>query len=283
MTRLFKRKVNLIVGEGTRGIDLTGLKIQFDISRDLFGAPDTAEISVWNLSDTTRAAIEERFTAMRLVAGYEGFQRTLYDGPLVNVDRVRDGVDGITTIFGSDGAREITEMVNITVPPGGTSDDAVRKIATQMKVRVGEIQGLPNQPYARGLTISGTAKEVLNRIADDRRANWSVQNGQLNMLEEKATTQPRDVIAVSSATGLIGSPTITEVGVDFDVLLNPDINPGRSVQIRSIGSNTAIGDRRFFRESRTIGEGSYKVRSVVHSGDNFDGDYVSAVKTQDIT
>ena len=67
---------------------------------------------------------------------------------------------------------------------------------------------------------------------------------------------------ITPETGLIGVPTITDNGVRAKALLNPEIRPGRRVQI----------------ESETLemnAEGGiYRVSSATYAGDNHQGDFV---------
>lgn len=282
-SKQFLRVARLLVGSGTEAVDLEGLRISFEIVRDLFGAPDTAKINVYNINKEHRDSILERYQSMRLDAGYKDNVKTLYNGDLVNADHTRDATEGITILFGSDGAIESKKLVNFTLPPGSVPQDAINKIAEQAGLDVGDVVGVPSLPYARGVTFSGPAQEALNKVGSDHRLNWTIQDKKIQMVEEtSAIGDQTTAILVSAATGLKGSPTITEVGVDFDTLLNPDIQPGKLVKIESLGANVSIGDRLFFKTKATIGSGFYKVRNVVHTGDSFQGEWVSRVKTEAI-
>ena len=67
------------------------------------------------------------------------------------------------------------------------------------------------------------------------------------------------VIEVNPQNGLIGSPTVTDEGVELDMFLNPLCRLGSVINLRSAKTS-----------------GSYKIVSIVHTLDNWD---VSNFKT----
>jgi hypothetical protein len=99
----------------------------------------------------------------------------------------------------------------------------------------------------------------MDRIGRSNKLHWSVQN-------ETFEVVPGDgflggITLLTPMTGLIGVPSITDNGVKADAFLNPQIRPGRRVQIES---ETL--------EMNAEG-GMYRVGSCDFQGNNRNGDF----------
>lgn len=132
MTRgLFPRQMRLILtDEGGEGIDLGKLSAKFKISRSAAGAIGRAKISVFNLSDTTIAKLQGRYTKIRLDAGYPQRIGTIFEGEVRNSFTTKDGPDKITDIFASDSAFDYSNsFVSAKFPAGSSLKSIVQTVA----------------------------------------------------------------------------------------------------------------------------------------------------------
>jgi hypothetical protein len=95
-----------------------GLKVEFNVSKNLKPEPNKVTIKVWNLAPTTRAALESSsLIPVQLDVGYAGDNHTIYLGQLRSAMSDRDGPDIITTIASQDSAAAFsTNRINNLVP-----------------------------------------------------------------------------------------------------------------------------------------------------------------------
>ena len=73
----------------------------------------------------------------------------------------------------------------------------------------------------------------LAALAKSAGLELSIQNGAIQLLERGLPLRDASVV-LTSDTGLVGSPTVGDKGiVKFRALLNPDIVPGRQIELQS--------------------------------------------------
>jgi hypothetical protein len=73
----------------------------------------------------------------------------------------------------------------------------------------------------------------------------------------------------SSQTGMIGSPVVGDGEVSVRVALNPAVQLGRNIQIKSLAPEFAFSGAYYVKIPRSIGEGIFQVRRINHVGDSF--------------
>lgn len=77
---LFDRVYRLIIGKkgDAKGIEITDLRIEFDIEKSAKKNPNKSSIKIYNLAKATRTELEKPGTRCVLYAGYKD-----QDGPLL--------------------------------------------------------------------------------------------------------------------------------------------------------------------------------------------------------
>lgn len=273
----YKRKYELIIGADA-GVKLSDLRVKFEVTKDLTGYPNLAKIQIFNLSANTRARIKDEFDKVIFNAGYEGNVRLLFKGQIRNVTHLKQGVDYITTIYAHDGARDFdTAKVNVTFKEGTKVEQIVEHVIGSFKdVSHGVIEGISGLgERLQGVTLSGSSKDVMDQLAEENNFEWNINNEAINVIPKNETMDK--TFLISSATGMIGSPTVTEIGADVNMLLNPELIPNGKLKIESITQNISLGDLQFRDINKTIGEGLYKIQKITHTGDTHDNQWSSAV------
>ena len=277
MSQFYLRKARLLLKKNGRIVhtinpgDATDdqVQIEFNISKSLSSTANTASIDVWNLAESTRNAMGKEFDGVELEAGYippDGGSTvgTIFAGNLRDVEHRRDGDDIISTIQCGDGDAALRKATIAKTYPRGTKvGDVVDDIYAQFEkegIARGERKGLDDLPdFKRPYSMCGSCDREMDRIGRSNKVYWSIQN-------ETFETLPGDgfiggIVLLTPATGLIGVPTVTDNGVKADAFLNPEIRPGRRVQI----------------ESQTLemnSEGGvYRVGSCDFSGNNRSGEF----------
>lgn len=273
MSRLFKRSatVTLIKPDGLTGttseqIKITDLRVQFAIEKTLKKEPNQCELTITNLSETTRARIQKKPLHVEIAAGYDGNEHLVFKGDLRYGISKRDGADWNTTLELADGDRAYRYgRTNRSFRPGTKASDVIRLAAKDMGLNW--IETATAFQFAGGFVARGTGAEVLTRTAKLLGLDWSIQNGQLQTLAKDAG-RGEPPLLVSSDTGLIGSPEFgtPEKGnkspnLTFEIVLTPTLYPGSIVEM----------------DAREI-KGRFKVLRVQHVGDTHGQDWKTSVE-----
>lgn len=292
MGELYLRKVivDIIPSIGS-GLQIKDLRIQFKVEKTNESTPNTAEIRIYNLSESTRALFEAEKSKVRLSIGYLGLNpdgkrgfgldkssnvQTVVIGDITRAAHKKkkvtkavgqndhitrskvEGVDLVTTVEVADGDnRYRNSRLDKGYPPNVRLKDVFTDLATSMGLGTGVTIGVPEKNYANGLSLSGLSRDHLNVLTRSNNLEWSIQDETLQIIPQGVGTSDAPIL-ISPETGLVGSPTKTTNGVEFDSLIQPALRPGRRVQI----------------ESRLV-KGIFKLRKVTHEGDSQRGDFLS--------
>lgn len=271
MGTLFNRTFVLNLG-GTRVASETVdgarnelLRVQFKIEASLTPSPNTAEISVYNLAEATRAKVSEQGILTSLEAGYTGQSSEIFLGELEAGKSVRNGVNWVTSFQATDKGRNLRQnRINYSVKTTSVADAFDRIVAAlgvgvgnaKEQIASGNIRGALTS-FTNGLVLSGPVKKELDRLTKTFGYDWSIQNGQLQLLGPNDAIEPGDAIVLDSDRGMIGSPESGEKGVvEVRSLLIPQLTPGRVVAL----------------SSRQI-SGFYRVEKVTYTGDTHGKDW----------
>nr|WP_244498225.1 hypothetical protein [Aureimonas ureilytica] len=253
--------------------------VGFTVDKDISGNANTARIQIYNLSEGHRAAVGKELDNVMLEAGYippTGASNIgiIFKGQMRDVQHYREGADIITEISCGDADKALRKAVISKTFPRGTSVQTVleelHKQFEKEGIDKGEWKGVDSlPPYQRPVSMCGSCSREMDRIGRSHGLYWSMQNEALEIIPADGALQAS--VHLSSSTGLIGTPTITDNGVKFDALLNPEIRPNRMV---SIESQTL--------EMNAEG-GSYRVSTATYTGDNARGDFKVSATGESLT
>lgn len=264
---LFNRSASLTVitkdkvGRQLVAKDFEGLRIAFNIEKTSESLANQAKIKIFNLSPSSRAFVEERGQAIILKAGYapadlEPLVEVIFQGDVGKVTNSIEGPDWITSFEVGDGEKSLTEKsYQKTFRSGASAETIMREIAASMGLAVGTIKGIKDKAYKSGVTLSGSAKDLLDQLTGETGVEWSVQDEEIQILPKTEGTND-EVIVVSASSGMINAPIKRADGIDVVSLINPQFRPGRRIQIESKNLN-----------------GIYRIRKLTFDGDTRDGDW----------
>lgn len=279
------RRCNLIVaGASGEGLDLSGLRIKFKVKKSDAQTPNTAEIRVYNLAESTVRQIREEFTTITLQAGYEANFGVIFAG---NIKQVRFGREGGTDTYIDIAAGDGDDaynyaVVNTTLAAGARQSDQIQAAAgalAQRGVGQGFIADTGAQSLARGKVMYGMARDYLRQSAEASETTWSVQDGKLQFVK-LTEVLPNQAVLLNSKTGLVGVPELTNEGVKARCLLNPLLKIGVRVKIDEADVAEAklpsTGQTAAVNAGASIAQdGIYRLLVVEHSGDTFGNDWYS--------
>ncbi len=269
MSKLFGRQVVVEIGEaGGVGRRFKNLRVAGRVDKSPKSGPNTAVLEIYNPSPDSIAAAQNPRALVRVMAGYD-VPRLLFVGTVIkNGARIEQaGPDRILTIEAMDGGRSYQEAhVNESFSSTATMEQVLGALASRLGVQLGAVSVGDNVQFPRGLTLTGPARSVLDDLAASLGAEWSIQDGALQMLSDAEDTGEA-VVQVSSRTGnLIGTPKVGSEGIEITALLDGRLRPGR----------------RLVLESREF-NGVYRAREVQHVFDSgWDSSFHTVVVAKEV-
>jgi len=260
---------------------ITGLRVGFTITKSTKSSPNIGVFRIYNPNTDTLAAFQTVGTEIVFNAGYRGLERLLYKGQLRNVTQTREGPDRIIVAYFGDGQQDWEVSTFNKTYEGSVS---IKQILTDL---VGTFKGLSLETIQDvpdiadkllGQSLSGNTRDLLDTYAEEYNFSWSIQDGAVQIIPNEEPIANDEAVVITAATGMIGSPEITEIGVDVKILLNPAVAPNRLITIESAGVGVTLGNL-FFREGlpRSTANGTYKVLEVTHRGDTHGNDWFSEI------
>lgn len=281
------RKVSLTVASDSEIIDLSELRVQFEVNQSDFETPNHAKIRIFNLAAETASKIKKEFTQVTLQAGYQhGAYGVIFDGTIKQVRIGRTSqTDTYVDIFAADGDESYNFGVSARSIAAGTSpEDQVKMIAQDMGAKTGTVifdTGL--QDNIRGKVAYGMSRSYLRNMARTGKSSWSIQNGKIVITPLTGYTEG-EVIVLNSNTGMVGLPEQTEEGIKVTCLLNPKIEIGVQVQIDQASVQRAAvslnpTEVNQFEDAfpPVTNDGFYTIIVAEHRGDTRDNEYYSVL------
>ena len=235
-----------IVQMGT--VQVQGLRTQFKVVKNNDEAPNTAEISVWNLAETTRQAILTFANSVGnvpviLQAGYGTplAAQVLFAGDILpyGLSITRNGPDWLMTFKAGDGLSSYrSDRISLKAPPGMSASALIQQIMGQFKgidtkdamAKIGGMLTGGVQQFTKGTVVTGGAMQELNRLLKSYKVRATCQDGKLDVAPIDSYVAGASAPSLSSATGLLGSPTPgKDRFVKFKCWLRPEIKVWRQV------------------------------------------------------
>ncbi len=297
--RQWKRHAQVVIGKAGNGLLVENLRIQFEVAKTIEAAPNIAIIRIFNLHPDNEAKIKREFDEVLLNAGYEGAMRLVFRGNIKHVYRYRDKNDYVTEIEAGDGDRDFgAAVMNETLAAGTTTGQLVERAAGSFRgvggTGMGHVQ-VNDRARLRGKVISGNTRDVLNDVARESGANWSIQDGQLVIVSANDVL-PGQAIVIRADTGMLGAPEINDKGIAVKCLMNPLLRVNGAIRLDNNGIKAkrqqaqALASKREKRETNTpLGrenpalvrldpDGIYKVLKLTHKGDNMGQDWITEIE-----
>lgn len=302
MTDLFNRDFRCTIGAARISIQnanplspdtiAPSLRASFRIEKTDSPEPNKATVEVFNLNAANRAILKEGADLVAkaieaakklgvppswewpliVEAGYTSGVSQLFSGDVTFARSVKERVDWITTIEAEDGGPKFANArINKSFGAGTTLTALLTQIANQFGLGLGNSIAhflVPKRGrvlFKKGVVISGKVSDVLDTYCATAGYTWSIQDGQLQILESSETLVEA-IVKVSPSTGLVGSPELGEEGVvTFRSLLQGQIRPGKRVIL----------------DSKAV-KGTFKIQRVTYIGDTWGTDWYTEAEGKPI-
>lgn len=181
-----------------------------------------AEISVYNMTSALREKLSTKELRVELDAGYLGDHNVIFSGRINNVVTVKQTTDMITTFFCVSDTQAYTDMVNICVQNVSVTD-LIAQLCNEHNVSY-------RLPFKRNDIVqksyTGAFSRIVSLICHEYDISCAIDNGQLLFRDKKATEDTlnsADIKLYTPNSGILGNPTVTEVGIRFRALLQPSL------------------------------------------------------------
>lgn len=279
MTRQWIREFGLSIETSGGTVDVSKLRGRFSVRYLTVQSPNSAEIIVTNLAESTAQLIKKEGQKVTLTAGYEDGYAIIFSGNIIQKRVGRENpVDTYLAIVATDGDRAYNfATMSKTLAAGSTFKDQVDAVLEAMKpygVTKGFISDLGSQKMPGPRVLFGMARDVMRDIATSTGAAWTIENGKLDVVKANET-KPGDIVVLNSTTGMIGRPVQTFDGIIARMLLNTRIKPNTKIKIDESSIDAAafsttvqgaLGNENLKTGIAT--DGIYKVVVVEHHGDS---------------
>lgn len=291
--RYFGRQYRINVGNGAFVLDSRErahpLNIDFSTDELFGGFMSTMELNIYNLSFGERSKIREGDSIV-FDAGYPESFGEAFLGKVTNINDTQEGVERKTSLYCWSGVDDVTERVcSVSFGPGTDYADIVDFVGRDLTGRSNRYIGFDDDfRRAMGRTETGGYSElkphkaILDQLADNLGFEWLLSAGKCVMMA-RGSSKSGSPRVISAATGLVGGVSLTFLGADFDMRLDPTLTIGDRVRIDSVSSSvnfSGIYQVNLPREKTVIGSGNYVVKAIKRKGDFYsNANWVNQVTT----
>lgn len=284
------RQAQVVVGKNGNGILVDKLRIDFEITKTIQPSPNSGIIKIYNLNPNNETLIHDEYTDIIVNAGYKNNVRILFSGNIKHVFKYKQKTDYITEIEAADGDNDYrNSYLSETLSAGTTREHIVQRAVASFKAGTTQgFTGIDPVTNSRAVVLAGSTRRILDRLAKDSGANWSIQDGQLTIVKANATL-PNTAIVMNSQSGMLEAPEINDKGIRVKCLLNPQLavngvvklnNNDIRVQERRVNILSKKADKIAAKTQQPVRldpDGLYKIIRIRHHGDNRGKDWTSEV------
>jgi len=277
MSEIWDRVFKLEVGDSGQLLTVDGFgeepaQIRFRVGMHADSYLQVAEISIYGLSAENRRLLYERYTDVRLTAGYRNRFAQIFTGTIYNVSIGRDGPEVYNTLY----CRSVGNVwANASVNKSWGNSTPAREIISDVALTFGYpvqfIGNFDDLPRAiNGMTISEDSKAAMRSLARNYSFTWTIENNQMIIARLGEGRPGADsIFRISADSGMVGSPRIRERGIDVTLKMNPAIRPQDTVEVENATGELVFNNPNAATFPDTIGVGRYLVRGVSHVGDYY--------------
>lgn len=252
-------------------------RMSFHVRKTLTPAINTAEIKIWNMPKNVRGQLKRRKGEghrIQLSAGYLAAYGSIFQGVTEYISHDHsDRINWVSSLVCGDGAEAREVFINEAFGPGTTVADVVLTIAqatgldfTALLPQLSLFSQSQTAVFQSGYTTVGNAIQALNTLLIAVGGfRWTIEDGSIFVIPKNGVMYPGLVYVLGKNTGLVGSPSRTEIGFNARALLNPNIKIGSLVQAVS-------------REGNYSG----RVDAIDYRGDTYGNEWYADLECRDI-
>jgi len=250
----------------------TALHIRFAVDKADTETPNTATISLWNLSPEQLAILNEKDCVVTLRAGYGSHMPLIFVGAVTYVETSLDGADRETHMELADGRIELRDSyVSLSYSGIINTRRIIEDVAANMGIALSFSYNARFTNLPKGFSYVGPGRTALDKACASSGLQWQIYNGVLQV-KMKRDTMTRQVYLLNPDSGLIGIPKKIAFGKDAEA---DGDQSGYEVEYFL---NGAIGIGDYVRLESIVAEGYFRLRNLTLAGDNLEGDWKCTAK-----
>jgi hypothetical protein len=256
------REAGLLQGPPTvEGKEFKDLRVSFKIKKTSDGKPNEATIQLFNPNPDTISSVQDRKVIVRLFAGYD-FPWMLFQGNPIKdgINISREGPTRVLKMELLDGRRALATELDLNLSKNTTLKQALTAIAKASNMGVGFVADVEDFDLPYGMHLDGSPAEALERIGTMSDADFSIQDGAIQIVKGGNDTGEPAVLFSTKNGNLLKVARKEKGRVDVTAMLEGSIRPGR----------------RFVVESEYI-NGIFKAIDVEHIGDIFEDAFTTRI------
>lgn len=251
---------------------------EFNITRNNLASANTATFTLYNLNEATRSSLVKdawNIDDQRAVEFYAGYAEPndliprCFKGTIKRAYSVRQGSDFKTVIEAFDGliSKDVPTL-SFTFPKGTYKPVAIESILSEINKNSKGSTTFGQKvigTFKRAYAMMGDPMTILQQLSEGK---FYIDNGDAYILDDTEIIKG-DIVELSAANGLLGTPKKMENVVECDMIFEPRIKPSQIIELKS---TTA----KYFK-------GFYKVTGIVHRGvisGNVSGDAITSLTMQ---
>lgn len=262
--KIFLRRIVASVFDANgQGRSYDSLRMSFSCKKTERKKLNEIKFQIYNASSESWGLFSKKGNKLQVEAGYSTEEISLiFIGDIDKSTRKYDANNVVFEVECRDGRNNIQRIESKQINTEISSNEAIGEISKMMGFAGVYIDPeLPEIRLPYGFTVFGQIKNVLDEITDSVNAVWTIQNERL-IVTKKTNGVTNFAFVLSSDSGLINRPEIDEKGIiTCTSLLLGRTNPKDIIKL----------------ESKEF-DGFYIVTEIEHSGDNWDGEFVSKLK-----
>lgn len=258
-------------------------RIQFEITKTIGRTPNTAKILLYNLTPDHESQIGGEFTDVLVNAGYAGSGGPLliFRGSIKHKSFYTEGPDRITEIAGADGDKDFRNAImNLSLAAGTSTSQMVDHIVGSFDTTTRGAIAIDDVKRTRGRVLTGNSRDILDGIAADSNAHWSIQDGELQIVPVDSTL-PDEAIVMRSDTGMLSAPQLDDKGIKVKSLMNARLKVNGKVWLNNndlkaqiAKAKSSLPGQKSPSKKKVAGQfrrldpdGIYKIYKVFHKAD----------------
>ena len=262
-----------LYGDGTQD----GFRIKFMVNKFICSTASPSVISIYNLSQETRNAINKRSVQIALSVGWSNTDFVLlHTGSLLQVVSRRQGPDIVTDVITNPSYGGMSRTIISETWSGGVIiKDLVEGLAREIPGITVDSKKITipssRRTGSQGFSFVGPVNEGLDKLSRVYGFSWGINNKAfyacsdgLPIGNEKPIISGKDG-SLLRAEPMLATPLQKLIGVSIYSLLNPYVQVGYLVGLDSIMNPTLNGD--------------YFVHSLTHSGDTHSQQYETYIES----
>lgn len=236
---------------------LFSVNVAFEVEKTNERSANKATIKAYNLSPASRSYIEAKGRVATLSAGYRdsGGPALIFNGTVSRSANERSGPDIITSLECSDGETALRfALADVSFEEGVTDKQVLEKAIALLREQGlgrGFVADFTPLRYSGGYCFSGSAAKLMDEVCSKRDLTWSIQDGLIQVIAKGLHTNAKAVL-LSAATGLVGFPSKKDELMTAKALLNPNVAPGRQVQLKSV--QTSLNGYYVVNKAKYVGD-----------------------------